>query len=102
MCRKAPWGSKRGWQRSIIGDVKPPIGLCTGIHLGEKIRLKMEKDPRTGWMWEKKQDNWLKVNKDLEELPHVSDLSASLLCSLSLEDVHTLSLWACISALFQS
>ena len=50
----------------------------------------------------KKQDNWLKVNKDLEELPYVSDLSASLLCSFSLEGVHTLSLRACISALFQS
>ena len=92
---------KKGAAMLIIGDVKPPIGLCTGIHLGEKIRLKME-DPRTGWMWEKKQDNWLKVNKDLEQLPHVSDLSASLLCSSSLEDVHTLSLWACNSALFQS
>ena len=62
----------------------------------------MKKDPSTCWMWEKKQGNWLKVNKDLEELPYVSDLSASLLCSFSLEGVHTLSLWACISALFQS
>ena len=50
----------------------------------------------------KTQDNWLKVNKDLEELPYVSDLSDSLLCSFSLEGVHTLSLRACISALFQS
>ena len=62
----------------------------------------MKKDPSTGWMWGKKQDNQLEVNKDLEELPYVSDLSASLLCSFSLEDIHTLPLWASISTLFQS
>ena len=35
-------------------------------------------------MWKKKPENWLKVNKDPEELPYINDLIASLLSSSSL------------------
>ena len=43
------------------------------------MHRQMGEDPRTGQLWEKKQDNWPKVNKDPEELPCINDLTASLL-----------------------
>ena len=39
---------------------------------------------RIGQVWKKKPDIWLKVNKGLEELTHINDLSSCLLCSSSL------------------
>ena len=78
-------------------------------------------------MWRKKPDNWSNVNKDPEGLSYISGLhhlftelfftqdahtplqvclclAPDLLCSFFLirEDVHTLSLWLCISALLLS
>ena len=40
--------------------------------------------PRAGQVWRKKPDNWPEMNRDPEELPHISDLTASLLGSSSL------------------
>ena len=37
-----------------------------------------------GQVWEKKPDNWPKVNKGPEEVPYINDLPASLLSSSSL------------------
>ena len=79
MLRKAPWGSKREGCHPIIGVVKPPTGPHAGIHLGGKLHRQMGEDTSTGQLWEKKQDNWPKVNKDPEEPPYINDLTASLL-----------------------
>ena len=46
--------------------------------------------PKVGQVRKKKPDNWPKEGKDPEELPHVNDLSASLL--LVTGATHTLSL----------
>ena len=40
--------------------------------------------PRVDQVWEKKPDNWPKVNKGPEEVPYINDLPASLLSSSSL------------------
>ena len=50
----------------------------------------LEECPRVGQVWKKKPDNWLKADKDLEELPYINDLTASLLCSSSLGRTSTL------------
>ena len=43
-----------------------PMGTCT---------------PRVDYVWEKTPDNWLKVNKHLEELPYLNDLITTFQCS---------------------
>ena len=77
-----------------------PIGFCGGIHLSKKLRMHVGEGPRAGQVWQKKPDNWPKVNKDPEGLSYGSD-SNHLVTELLLirEDAHTLSLWVCISAL---
>ena len=51
----------------------------------------------------KNRDNWLKVNKDAEEMPYISDLNhLSGALFLIREDDHTLYLRVCISALLLS
>ena len=81
MRRKVPWGSKRRRCHPIIGDAKAPIGLWAGIHLGKELHTHAEEGPRAGQVWKKKPGNWPKVNKDLEELSYINDLTASLLHS---------------------
>ena len=75
---------------------KPPIGLWAGIHLGKKFCTYAGEGPRAGQMRKKKPDYWSKVNRDLEELPCVNDVSAYLV-SASLGRIPFL--WLCISAL---
>ena len=121
MSRKAPWGSKRRGYHPITCDVKGiPTGLWARIHPGKKFCTHVGEGPRAGQVWKKKPDNWLKVNKDLEELScarfsntDTTDikigrtvlLNGNCLCSVPLltrGDVHTLPLWVCISVLFLS
>ena len=45
---------------------------------------------RAGQVWKKEPSNWPKASKDLEELPYMNDLAASLLCSSSLGGLPTL------------
>ena len=75
MSRKAPWGSKRRGYHPITCDVKGiPTGLWARIHPGKKFCTHVGEGPRAGQVWKKKPDNWLKVNKDLEELTYVNDI----------------------------
>ena len=101
MYRKAPWGSKRRGHHPTVCDAK---GIWARNHLGKKLLMYIEEGPRVGQVWKKKPDNWLKVNKDPEELTYINDLTSSLLRSSSLGGhTHTLSLWVCIiSALLPS
>ena len=70
----------------------PTPGLWAGVHLGKKLHTHVGEGPRAGQVWKKKPDNWPEVNKDLEELPYINDLTDSLLCSSSLGgDAHILS-----------
>ena len=89
--RNAPRGSKRRGCHPIIGSAKTPTGLCTGVHLGKNLHMHIGERPRTDQEWEKKWDNWPKVNQDLEELPYTDDLTISLLFSSSLGRVGFLS-----------
>ena len=75
MLRKAPWGSKREGVSPHNKCGHSPTGLCGGIHLSKKLYTHVGVSLRTGQVWKKKQDNWPKVNKDLEELPYISDLN---------------------------
>ena len=52
--------------------------------------LREREGPRVGQVWKKKPDNWLKINKDPEELTYRNDLTASFL--LTKADAHTFSL----------
>ena len=54
-----------------------PIGLWAGIHLGKKLCTHAGEGPRAGQVWKKKPDNWPDVNRDPEELPYMSDGTAS-------------------------
>ena len=47
----------------------------------------------------KKQDNWPKINKDLDKLSYISGLNHLLtVLLLTIEDTHTLYFWVCIYA----
>ena len=59
------------------------------MHIGKR--------PTAGQVWKKKPDNWPKINKDPEELPYISDLTASLLLSSSLGRTPTPFLSGCAS-----
>ena len=61
--------------------------------------MKMGEDLRTSQRWEKKQDNWSKVNKDLEELT-LYEWFNLLSTVFFIPDTHSLSLWGCSSVLF--
>jgi len=62
--------------------------------------------PRAGQVWKNKPDNWLKENKNQEELTYISDLTTSLLhyphlfslgvhlCLASILTTQTISLYA--------
>ena len=61
--------------------------------------MKMGEDLRTSQRWEKKQDNWSKVNKDLEELT-LCEWFKLLSTVFFIPDTHSLSLRGCNSVLF--
>ena len=48
--------------------IRDPIGSWTEIYLGKNLHTHGGEGPKAGQMWKKKPGNWLKVNKDLEEL----------------------------------
>ena len=80
-----------------------PSSLYFELHLGWAVHVHPEKGPKVGQVWKKKPDNWLKVNKDLEELTYINDLTTpSLHSSLFRETPHTLSILVCISGLLLS
>ena len=53
MHRKSPPGPKGRGCHPIIGDLKPPTGLCAGIHLGKNMRMHVAEGPRTGEVWKR-------------------------------------------------
>ena len=61
-----------------------PSSLYFELHLGWAVHVHPEKGPKVGQVWKKKPDNWLKVNKDLEELTYINDVTTSLPSSSSL------------------
>lgn len=80
--QKGPLGDQKG-VHTTPEQVMPrhPTGLWPQIHLGKKLCMDVGDSPREGHVWEKKPDNWPKVTKDWKELPHVNDLTTSLLGS---------------------
>lgn len=83
--------------------IRDPIGSWTEIYLGKNLHTHGGEGPKAGQMWKKKPGNWLKVNKDLEELTYINDLTTpSLHSSLFRETPHTLSILVCISGLLLS
>ena len=82
--------------------IRDPMGSWTEIYLGQNLRSHSGKGPKAGQMWKKKLDNWLKVDKDLEELTYINDLTTSSLHSLFRETPHTLSFLIHVSALLLS
>ena len=73
------------------------MGSWTEIYLGQNLRSHSGKGPKAGQMWKKKLDNWLKVDKDLEELTYINDLTTSLLHCFSPEGTLTPFLSRCAS-----
>ena len=73
MGRKTGGFKKEGGHHPKINVVKPPTGLCAGIHLGKNMNTHIVEDPKTGQMKEKKWDSWPEKNKDVEELPYIND-----------------------------
>ena len=51
--------------------------------------MRIGEGPGPRWVWEIKQKNWPKENKDLEELSYISDLNHLSGWLLTLEDTHT-------------
>ncbi|CAI9170879.1 unnamed protein product [Rangifer tarandus platyrhynchus] len=78
--RKELWGSKRRGHHPEEVMSRLPIGLWAGIPLGKKLHMNVVEGSRAGQAWKKKPDNGPEVKKDPEELPHMGDLPASLLC----------------------
>ena len=62
--------------------------------------LREREGPRVGQVWKKKPDNWLKINKDPEELTYRNDLTASFL--LTKADAHTFSLGVNLASILTS
>lgn len=95
MCGKA-WGDWKGRAPppSKCGHVS--IGLCSGIHLSNKLRRHLGKGLRTSQVWRKKQDNWLHVNKDLEGLSCTSDLNHTVLFSFRMHS--SLRMYFCLAS----
>ena len=69
------------------------LAPARSLHFEIHLDLRRVCAPRVGQVWKKKPDNWLKVNKDPGKLTYVNDITTFLLCSSSLEEVSTLSLW---------
>ena len=78
-----------------------PTGFWGEVHL-RKIAHPCWRGSKVGQVQKKKLHNWLKINKDLEELPYMNDLmvswlhssSSSLHCSLVIKSYPTLgTLW---------
>ena len=70
-------------QKGSLG-VKSPRSLPFEIYPGWGMQAQPGKGPRIGQVWKKKPDNWLKVNKEPEELTYINELTACLLLSSSL------------------
>ena len=68
----------------------PPRSLLFDIHLDWEVRAHPREGPRVSQVWKKKPDNWLKINRDPEELTYRNDLTTSFL--LTKGDAHTFSL----------
>ena len=90
MRKKAPWRPKVG--------ITPGHNDSCSSHstlrsiLAEQCVRTQGKGPRVGQVWKKESDIGLKVNKDLEELTYVNNLTASLPHSSSLRGTPTPSL----------
>lgn len=82
----APWGSKRRVHHPKIGDAKVPHRPL-GWNLSWQFCWR---GPRAGHVWKKKQDNWPKLNKDLEGLSYVNYLTTLIAFLLIREDAQTL------------
>ena len=95
MFRKSSLGLKREGTPPHNKCEHASIDLYGGIHLRRKLHRHLWEGAWISQVWRKKQDNWPKVNKDLEGLSHISDLNTSRLCSSSLRTP----LQVCISAL---
>ena len=70
------WATELNWM-----SLAPPRNFLLEIHLAWGEHAQPEEGPRVGQVWKKKPDNWLKINKDLEELTYINDLTSSLLFS---------------------
>ena len=84
MFRKSSLGLKREGTPPHNKCEHASIDLYGGIHLRRKLHRHLWEGAWISQVWRKKQDNWPKVNKDLEGLSHISDLNTSRLCSSSL------------------
>lgn len=95
--RKAPWVQKEG---------ASPHNMCANMWittaglepiLEKKLHIHLGEGPKIGQVWKKKPDDWLKVNKTLEELSYINDLATSFLCSSSLGGMPTHFFSGCVS-----
>lgn len=70
----------------------------------KKLPAYVTEGVRAGQVWKKEPSNWPKARKDLEGLPYMSHLAASLLCSSSLGGLPALFLsgYICISLCLES
>ena len=75
MRRKPFCGSKREGAPPHNKYRQEPTGLCSEIHLREKLLIYIEEGSQSSQVWWKKQDNWSNVNEDPEGLSYVGDLS---------------------------
>ena len=71
----APWGSKRRGHHPIIGDAKAPHRPLGWNSSWKEIVHACWRGPKAGHVWKKKQDNWPKLNKDLEGLSCINYFS---------------------------
>ena len=78
-------------------SLAPPRSLPFEICLGWGVQAQPGKGPRMGQVWKKKPDNWLKVNKDPEELTYINDLTVCLPLSSSLGGTPIPFLFGCAS-----
>lgn len=66
-------GQKGGGAIHIIYDtMRDPIKSWTEIYLGKNLHTHGGEGPKSRSDVEKKPGNWLKVNKDLEELTYIN------------------------------
>ena len=75
MRRKPSGASKREGAPPHNKCGQEPTGLCSGIHLREKLLTYLEEGSQISQVWRKKQDNWSNVNEGPEGLSYVGDLS---------------------------
>ena len=95
MNRKASCGSEKKETPPNKKCGRAPTGLCGGIHLRKKLCMHFGEDPKTSQMWRKKQDNWPRINQDLEGLSYISDLHHLHIAFLLIQDTRT-TLWVCL------